>query len=102
MRLERQVNIGKGKIIKDDFINIFKSIEMQNENLYEDMFQMVSFDQKFIMDIGWYDGEMLGFHICIIENENWEKPILKLVSKDIASFLINFKKANEKWEELVL
>ncbi|MCT4581772.1 MAG: hypothetical protein N4A35_10170 [Flavobacteriales bacterium] len=102
MKLEQQTEIGIGKVVKDDFIDIALPIENQIDNLYEDMFHLVSFDEKFVMDIGWYDGDIVGFYIYIIENEDWETPVLKLVNKSINGFLKDLKKANDKWSELLL
>lgn len=74
-----KIQFESGKVVYDDMkINPNKSLESQVDNLKEDLLQ-VNYDDKFIVDIGWFpsfsqDGH---FRVVVIENFNWERPIFQ-------------------------
>ncbi|GAK40672.1 hypothetical protein TCA2_3162 [Paenibacillus sp. TCA20] len=85
MILFKNVNFEPGKIVYNDIqIDEHDSIENQLDNLKEDLFQ-VNYDNRFIIDIGWFpsfskDGH---FRVVIIEDFEWEKPIYQKICRTV-------------------
>jgi hypothetical protein len=75
-----------GQIVYDDLthLDISKNMESQIMNLKEDLLQ-VAFSNNIILDIGWYPSfDIRGsFHINLIKNSNWDKPIGSIKCKKI-------------------
>lgn len=84
-------------IIKDDFITFDNTLEFENERgfLYDDMFLAKAKNANLLLDIGWitinekFDEGF--FKISIIEDENWDFPILNLKANNKKLF---FSKLN--------
>ncbi len=76
--LSEIISFHDGKVVKDDFIDINKSLESQADNLYEDMFQVVFENgDNYAIDVGWY-GEEVGsgsFKCYLVKNHDWDNPI---------------------------
>ncbi|MCM3781936.1 hypothetical protein M3231_03020 [Neobacillus mesonae] len=74
-----KIQFEPGKVVYDDLkIDPNKLLENQVDNLKEDLLQ-VNYDDKFIVDIGWFpsfskDGH---FQVVAIEDFNWENPIFQ-------------------------
>jgi hypothetical protein len=64
--LQDKLNCRGWNVIKDDFIDLNKSLSSQEDILYDDMFQMVYIKGDYIIDVGWYgDSIETGcFHLC--------------------------------------
>jgi hypothetical protein len=71
------LNIGDGKIVLYDFIDLSKPIEDQIWSLKEDMLQIEFYDTLYLIDVGWpNEFETDGcFRIMLIKNLNWEEPL---------------------------
>lgn len=64
-------------------VNLKSSLEEDVYSLSEDMLSLSYFDNKYIIDIGWYEnGE--NFMISLIKDDNWDSPqkIEKIKSKE--------------------
>ncbi len=72
------LDVSPGIIINNDIqeLNPNLSLESQLDSLKEDLFQVV-FDDKIVLDAGWYsDGSIDGeFVIYLLENEDWDNPM---------------------------
>lgn len=74
-------------ITKDDFISFDIPLVKQKDSLYEDMFQATNNTTNITLDIGWYgDTQTLegNFIVHLIKDNNWDVPILKIFTKDLA------------------
>jgi hypothetical protein len=85
-----------GKVIQNDFDLIDEDIalEDQKKELKEDMLQ-IELDDRLTLDIGWYskpDGSG-NFGLFIIEDEDWQNPILKIRSNSLKSLKRTIKTA---------
>ncbi len=81
----KKIDFSPGKITYDSFdIDPNVSFEQQIGSLREDLFQ-VSYDEKYIVDIGWFsDFDPQGnFIVQIIKNYDWEKPVYLKKTSDI-------------------
>lgn len=89
MKLSDKVFFKNFNIIKDDF----KVLNQKEIDLYEDMFQAEFISRNLVIDIGWYgeDIESGKFIIYLIQNENWDNPILKLFSRDLDNLTLNLE-----------
>lgn len=74
------------KVIKNDFLDLSKSIYSQKDNLYEDMLQIeINGTNNYIIDIGWYgedfeDGIFKCFLVC---DGDWDVPVSVFNSKSM-------------------
>ena len=78
--MSKKLNFGSGKITYNELMNIDfnKNINSQIELLKEDLLQ-VQYGDSYLLDVGWHpEFDKTGkFIIQIIDNYNWEKPLLK-------------------------
>ena len=66
------------KIVKDDF---FIHSDMPDDTtLREDMYQATY--EQYTIDCGWYEGiEEGGFITYLIKDYDWDKPVIKILTK---------------------
>ena len=79
------------KIVKDDF---FIYADMPDTTLREDMYQATY--KQYGIDCGWYEGVEDGSFITyLIKDYDWDKPVIKILTKDFvdAKWSINVCKA---------
>ncbi len=70
-------------------------IKDQLDNLQEDLFQAVFYDQ-YVIDVGWYPSEKINgsFKLVVIKEYDWENPLVEKKCK-------SFDKLNQIMEELI-
>lgn len=92
MKLVDKINFGSGKIIRDKFIDLEKSICDQEMELTENMFQ-IEFED-YILDLGWSDEiDCSGnFKVFLVKDQNWEEPIKFFEPKTIDNLLVSINK----------
>ena len=90
-------NFINGKVVYDGFnLDLCKPIENQYDLLTEDLLQ-VTFCNGKLLDLGWYpefnpEGR---FILMLIENENWDNPLIKIEFNRMDLICENLKKSNE-------
>ena len=103
MKLSKYFAINIGKIVKDDFINILEPLNIDDTLLREDMFQLKSNDNEWVLDSGFYHySERTGaFHTYIIKDMNWDIPYMEYISANLEDFTRDFNNALMKFKELL-
>lgn len=87
------LNIDSLEVIKDDFVDFKNELidEYNNGFLYEDMFLAKSYLKNILLDIGWVtlnDSFENGyFKILIVENTDWDSPLLYLKANKKDDFI---------------
>lgn len=81
--LSNVLSFPDGRVIKDDFIDIDKPLGIQEDDLYEDMFQVL-FNDNYAIDVGWYGEDIKSgcFKCYLLQNEDWENPVKVEETKD--------------------
>lgn len=75
--LFKDYNFTPGIITFNNYdITFNEELNEEYDNLTEDMLQ-VEFKNNIILDVGWYSG-VKSFIIFVIEEYEWEKPVLRL------------------------
>lgn len=81
----KDLDFHPGKVVFNDFdIDIERPLNEQEFSLKEDILQ-VNYNDEFIIDIGWYpEFDIKGeFKISVIENFEWDEPIMQKKCNDI-------------------
>lgn len=92
-----RLNFLEGTITYDNFswINSSNIYLDHLEDLSEDLLQVTFFDERYILDVGWYpefnaNGQ---FILQVIYNYNWEKPFYIEKTKDLQILMDSIHKA---------
>ena len=78
--------------------NLFWLFNNTNELIYklefeEDLLQVQFFNEKYILDVGWYSttGKNGKFKVYVIKNYDWENPLFTKSNKKISGLLATIK-----------
>ena len=100
----KDIDFFPGRITYNDLL-IDESLPFEEQEFAykEDLFQ-VSYNEKLILDIGWYpefchEGKFL---IVIVKNYNWEEPLYEKTCNEIISLKILVKESQRIIKKLLL
>ena len=86
--MEHLINFRDGIITYENLFWLFKN--SPNETIdqlqfEEDLLQVSFFDEKYILDVGWYPNPRKNgvFKVYVIKNYDWENPLFIRSHKDI-------------------
>ena len=78
--------------------NLFWLFNNTNELIYklefeEDLLQVQFFNEKYILDVGWYSttGKNGKFKVYVIKNYDWENPLFTKTNKKISGLIATIK-----------
>ena len=97
-----KLNLENWNIVKDDFIDLDKSLLSQKDLLYEDMFQVSHEKANYTIDIGWYGGDFNSGHFTcyLIKGIDWDNPIIRKETREIKDILPIIERLRNHVEEL--
>lgn len=99
----QNINFGCGKVTYNDFdIELNIPIENQLYSLKEDLIQ-VDYDERYIIDIGWYPEFSLdgSFRIVAIENYDWGSPLFTYSCKTLEQLHSAIEESVDRVEKLL-
>ncbi|SEN68850.1 hypothetical protein [Lihuaxuella thermophila] len=91
-----EINFNPGEIVYNDFhVKTDVPLDQQVFSLKEDMLQVHFQEGKYLIDVGWYPSfeENGRFKVFVIENFDWEKPLLEEESYSINELKMALEKA---------